>query len=84
MKITSSHAAITHLRISKLTAENEGNEPNVSTGQGQAIKFSLRFFIRSRPPVRSNVFERRTKKIVEQQSIQKKQRDDCSAALPVS
>jgi hypothetical protein len=81
MKITSSHAAITHLRISKLTAENEGNEPNVSTGQGRAIKFSLRFFIRSRPPVRSNVFGRRTKKIVEQQSIQKKQRDDCSAAV---
>jgi hypothetical protein len=43
MKITSSHTAIPHLRISKLIAESEGNEPNVLTGQGTAIKFSFSF-----------------------------------------
>jgi hypothetical protein len=66
-----SHAAITHLRISKLIAESEGNERNVATEQGTAIKFSFRLFIRSRPAARSGIFGRRTRKIVRPQQIQK-------------
>jgi hypothetical protein len=45
-----SHAAITHLRISKLIAESEGNERNVSTEQGTAIKFSFSFLFETVRP----------------------------------
>jgi hypothetical protein len=50
MKITSSHAAITHLRISKLIAESEGNGLKPGTGEERATRFSFSFLFETGRP----------------------------------
>src|ERR1700737_1711401 len=82
-EITSGHAAITHLRISKLIAESESNEPNVSARQRRAIKFAFRFLIDPGLPC-GPAFSAGGPEDRRSAIDSKKQRGDCSAALLVS